>query len=157
MTCIQIGEAPSHSVAYKKLVIEAAGEDLEKGRIRFLGYHDDIENWLALADAVVIASIATEAKSRLVAQAFLMKKNIVATGTGGLPEMVDHERTGLICRANDPDAIRLAVNRLIHDRSLAESLRECAYRHALRCMTFDHMMAGILDAYRLAIASAKQP
>lgn len=156
MTCIQIGEAPSHSVAYKKRVIDAAGEDLKKERIRFLGYHDDIENWMALADVVVIASIATEARTRLVAQAFLMKKNVIATDTGGLPEMVNHDRTGLICTANDPDAIRLAVNRLINDRSLAEDLRECAYRHALRCMTFDHMMAGILNAYHRAIVSAKK-
>lgn len=152
VTAIQLGEATGQTAGYKDEVLREAGAALDDGRIRFLGYQSDIENWLAIADMVVVASVATEAQTRLVAQAFLMKKNIVATTTGGLPEMIDHERTGLLCAPGDAAAIAAAVERLLHDRGLAETLRENAYRHAMQYMSFDYMMTGMLDAYRQAIA-----
>ena len=156
IVCVQIGEATAHSEDYKRRVLDTAGEYVEQGRIRFLGYHDDIEQWLALANIVVIASIATEAKTRLVSQAFLMKKNIVATRVGGLPEMISHHHTGLLCLPNDSHALVKAVESLILDPILAEQLREQAYRHALQSSTFDHMMAGMLRIYEDALAVTKK-
>jgi glycosyltransferase involved in cell wall biosynthesis len=151
LTCIQIGEAPIHSLAYKDKVLAHAGEDGHNGRIRFMGYQADIENWLALVDAVVIASISTEAKTRLVAQAFLMKKNVVATTIGGLKEMIDHNHTGLLCPPDDPGALAEAVEILMNNKELAKALRDNAYLHAIHSMTFEHMMEGMLDTYQEAM------
>ena len=155
MTCIQIGEAPAHALAYQDEVLAAAGDDGQSGRIRFLGYQADIENWMALADVIVIASIATEAKTRLVAQAFLMKKNIIATTTGGLSEMISHQHTGLLCPPDDPGALAEAVELLMHDKGLAATLSDKAYHHAAQSMTFEFMMSGMLETYSQAIARAK--
>ena len=155
MTCIQIGEAPAHSLFYKDQVVAAAGEDGRKGRIRFLGYQSDIENWLAIADVVVIASISTEAKTRLVAQAFLMKKNVVATTVGGLSEMISHNHTGLLCPPDDPDALAQAVELLMNDKEFAKSMREKAYLEAAQSMTFEYMMEGMLKAYHRAVNGLK--
>lgn len=154
-TCIQIGEAPSHSLAYKDEVLACAGEDGEKGRIRFLGYQSDIENWLAIADVVVIASIATEAQTRLVAQAFLMKKNVVATTIGGLSEMITHNQTGLLCPPDDPAALAEAVQLLMNNKEFATAIREKAYLHADQAMTFEYMMKGMLETYHQAMLSSK--
>lgn len=153
ITCIQLGEATSQTERYKQEVLAACGEELASGRIRFLGYKPDIENWLALTNIVVIASIATEAQTRLVAQAFLMSKNIVATTTGGLPEMIEHQKTGLLCEPANPSALAEQVQRLINDPDLAAKLRETAREHALQFMSMDFMMQGMLEAYR---AAAKQ-
>lgn len=149
ITCIQLGEATKQTAAYRQQVLAEAHDEIATGKIRFLGYKGDIENWLALADIVVIASIGTEAMTRLVAQAFLMKKNVVATTVGGLPEMIEHEHTGLLCPSKDASALAKSVGRLLDDPDLAERLRENAYRHALASMTFEHMMSGMLDYYGL--------
>ncbi|GGY16613.1 glycosyltransferase family 4 protein [Paludibacterium paludis] len=151
ITCIQLGEATTQTESYKQEVVGAVRTDIESGRIRFLGYQSDIENWLAIADMVVIASVATEAQTRLVAQAFLMKKNVVATTTGGLPEMIDHERTGLLCEPGSDTALATSVARLLDDPDLASRLREAAFDHALQYMSFDYMMRGMLNCYRDAM------
>ncbi|SMF02317.1 glycosyltransferase family 4 protein [Pseudogulbenkiania subflava] len=154
ITCIQLGEATGQTADYKEAVLHEAGSALDAGRIRFLGYQPDIENWLAVADLVVVASVATEAQTRLVAQAFLMKKNIVATTTGGLPEMIDHQRTGLLCPPGNAEALAAAIDRLLAEPGLAANLREAAYQHALQYMSFDYMMQGMLGAYRQAVRRA---
>lgn len=150
ITCIQLGEATGQTEAYKQQVLAECGEALNNGRIRFLGYQSDIENWLAMADMVVVASIATEAQTRLVAQAFMMKKNVVATTTGGLPEMIDHQRTGLLCPSSNVEELSASIERLLTEPGLAESLREAAYQHAIQYMSFDYMMKGMLQAYQQA-------
>ncbi|WP_394752902.1 glycosyltransferase family 4 protein [Crenothrix sp.] len=157
ITCIQIGEAPSHSISYKKKVVEAANKYPTQGCIRFLGYKPDIENWLALADVIIIASIGTEAKTRLVSQAFLMKKNIVATNVGGLPEMIEHQKTGLLCPANNPGALAEAVEQLIDNKPFAQHLCENAYQYAQQTLTFGRMMNGMLYTYEKGIAAAQKP
>ena len=150
LTCIQLGAATGQTEGYRQEVLAAAGDDLTRERIRFLGYQSDIENWLAMANIVVVASVATEAQTRLVAQAFLMQKNIVATTVGGLPEMIEHERTGLLCTPGQPQALADAVQRLLQDNGLAEQLRANAYNHARQYMSFDYMMQGMLRAYQAA-------
>ena len=154
LTCIHLGEATRQTEAYKQEVLALAGDAIAEGKIRFLGYQTDIENWLAVADMVVIASIATEAQTRLVAQAFLMQKNVVATTTGGLPEMITHRQTGLLCEPASASALTEAIDTLLTDPALAATLREQAYHHAQQHMTFDHMMTGMLATYQHALTRA---
>lgn len=147
VTCIQMGDATGQTQEYKKQVLEACGEYRDKG-IHFLGYQEAIESYLALADIVVIASVATEAQTRLVAQVFLMRKNVVATTTGGLPEMIEDQRTGLLCPPGDAAALAQAVNTLLEQPRLARQLTDAAYRHARENMTFDYMMKKMLAFYQ---------
>lgn len=152
VTCIQVGDATGASEPYKADVLQLCGEHLDRG-IRFLGYHDDIENYLALADVVVIASINTEAQTRLVPQAFFMGKNVVATTTGGLPEMIRHGETGLLCPARDPGSLAAAVTQLLEKRDMAREIALAARRDAYANMTFAAMMEQMLDFYRSRLGS----
>ncbi|MGL5758116.1 glycosyltransferase family 4 protein [Plesiomonas sp.] len=147
ITCIQVGEATGQTAKFKQQVLDAAQPYLGK-QIQFLGYHNDIENYLALADIVVIASVATEAQTRLVSQAFFMQKNVVATTTGGLPEMITHKQTGLLCPPHDVTALANAIERLVEQPKLKAELQDNAYLYAQKVMTFDYMMQEMVNFYR---------
>ncbi|MCL2760719.1 MAG: glycosyltransferase family 4 protein [Desulfuromonadales bacterium] len=152
---IQIGEATTSEAAYREEVFQAAGDALRR-EILFLGYHDDIERYLALTDIVVIASIRTEAQTRLVAQAALMRRNIIATRVGGLPEMITDGETGVLCAPEDAEALSEAIRALVSSPLQAAKLRDGAYERAQREMTFEIMMNVELGAYRSAIARTKR-
>ncbi|WP_139103330.1 glycosyltransferase, partial [Pararhodobacter sp. CCB-MM2] len=106
----------------------------------------------ALSDIVMICSIGTEAQTRLVSQAFLMRNNVVATNVGGLPEMIEHNRTGLICPAADPSALANACIELINSEKLREEIKDNAEHYAYKEMTFERMMEGMLQAYHNALS-----
>ncbi len=147
LSCIQVGEATLQTQDYKAKVVREIEQGKHADRFHFLGYHDDIENYLALADIVVIASIGTEAQTRLVSQAYLMKKAVVATCTGGLPEMVHHEETGLLCDAKSEKKLSSSIHRLLDDRKLRTELIENAYTYAIQHMTTDLMMQEMITVY----------
>lgn len=50
-----------------------------------------------------------------VVEAMAAGKAVVATRTGGLPEVVDHEQTGLLVTPGDPDQLSAAVVSLLQD------------------------------------------
>jgi glycosyltransferase involved in cell wall biosynthesis len=52
---------------------------------------------------------------------------VVATAVGGIPELVDDGRTGLLVPPDDPPALAAALTRLVSDRPFADALGRAAW------------------------------
>ncbi|MFN7924433.1 MAG: glycosyltransferase family 4 protein [Bryobacteraceae bacterium] len=72
---------------------------------------------------------------------------VVASRVGGLPELIDHGRTGLLV-GNEPAAIREAVEKLLADRTYAQLLGEAGRHKYQSGFTVDRMVEGTLEVYR---------
>jgi len=55
-------------------------------------------------------------------EAMACETAVVASAVGGIPEVVDDGRTGLLVPPSDPDALAAAINRLIDDPGLARQM-----------------------------------
>ena len=51
---------------------------------------------------------------------------VIASDAGGLREQIDHERTGLLVRPDDPAALAKALVRVANDTALRELLSAAA-------------------------------
>ena len=71
---------------------------------------------------------------------------VIASNVGGLPEIVEHESTGLLT-PNTPDAIAGAIRRLMHDRAFAQSLAARARTLAEEKFSVKQMVAGAIAVY----------
>jgi hypothetical protein len=69
---------------------------------------------------------------------------VVASGVGGLPEVVEHERTGLIVRDGD---YAKAVRRLLDNPNLAADLGAAGREKAIREFSVEKMVENTLNAY----------
>jgi starch synthase len=61
-------------------------------------------------------------------EAMAAGRPIVSSGVGGLPELVDHRRTGLVARAGDEGSFVDAIGELVEDPALRERLGQAARR-----------------------------
>jgi glycosyltransferase involved in cell wall biosynthesis len=57
---------------------------------------------------------------------------VVSTNVGGIPHLLEHEKDALLVPARDPEAMRNAIERLIHDPDLAQRLSAGARSKAER-------------------------
>jgi len=73
---------------------------------------------------------------------------VIASNVGGISEIVEHERTGLLIE-NSPEAIAFAVRRLQDDPALAQSLAANA-----RCIVNERFSVGRMVADTLAVYEA---
>ena len=69
---------------------------------------------------------------------------VVASGVGGLPEVVEHERTGLIVRDGD---YAEAVRRLLDNPKLAAELGAAGREKAMQLFPVEKMVETTLSAY----------
>jgi glycosyltransferase involved in cell wall biosynthesis len=75
-----------------------------------------------------------------------LAKPIVASDLEQIGEVIDHERTGLLCRPGDAGAAARAVARLLADEPLRRRLGEAALKEALTIYSWTAHARRILEA-----------
>jgi glycosyltransferase involved in cell wall biosynthesis len=91
--------------------------------IEFVGRvaHSEMGEWFDRADILVNSSRIDNMPHCLI-EAFAAGLPVVTTGSGGIPYIVEHERTGLLVPMDDPAALASAVLRVLQDASCAQRL-----------------------------------
>ena len=111
------------------------------GRVHFLGWveTESIAAYLAAADIFVGPSKRApdgwvEAQGLAFVEAMLAGLPVIATRSGGIPDAVRHEETGLLVGEARADEIARSVKRLIQDPELAVRLANAG--HSMACREF---------------------
>ncbi len=146
VTLLVCGEGPSRE-AYEA---EVSRLDLADA-VRFLGYRHDVPAILCLADVVVLPSVA-EAFGIVLVEAMALARPIVATTAGGIPEVVEEGRQGLLVPPGDADALASAIGRILQDRAFGEALGAAGPARAAG-FTFEQMVARYEAAYERLVAA----
>jgi glycosyltransferase involved in cell wall biosynthesis len=122
-------------------------------RVHFLGQRDDVAALLPDLDVVAHPVREPEPFGRAVAEAFAAGRAVVASGLGGLVELVEDRGTGLLVRPRDPEALAGAIAILLLDPALRGRLGEKARAfageeltrsaHVRRmCAVYDEVLGG---------------
>jgi glycosyltransferase involved in cell wall biosynthesis len=90
-------------------------------RIVFAGARTDVARMLHASDLFVLPTL-TEALPTVIAEAMAAGLAIVATRVGGIPEMVEDGRNGLLIDAGDEAALAMACTRVLADHELSTRL-----------------------------------
>jgi glycosyltransferase involved in cell wall biosynthesis len=100
------------------------------GRVRFLGWRQDLERIYADLDLVVLTS-ANEGSPVSLIEAMAAGKPVVATRVGGVPDLVEDGVTGLLVPPEAPAALAEAIEALLTDserrRAFGQAGRERVY------------------------------
>ena len=106
-------------------------------RVHFLGVRSDVAEILSAADIFALAS-DWEGTPIAVMEAMAAGLPIVATAVGGVPELVEHGKSGLLVVRGDMESLAAALGALARDpqqrRQLGEAARSAAARFSVTAM-----------------------
>lgn len=131
------GEGPERN----RLAQQIANSGLSD-RAKLLGNRDDIDLLIPSLDVYLCSSIS-EGIALTLLEAMSSARPIVATETGGNPELIDDGRTGLLVPVGAAGAMADAIYRLLDDQKLAERLGADARKRV--CAEFS--IVAMQDAY----------
>ena len=110
------------------------------------GPQDDIAARLSAADIFVLPS-RTESMPNALLEAMAAGLPVVASAVGGIPEVVDDGRTGLLYDANDPRLLAEHLCALMNDAALADALGDRARRETHARYSIDTMVSAFASLY----------
>ena len=99
---------------------------LQKRGVEWLGgvAHERVPALLASIDVLVVPSIWIENSPFVIKEAFAAGLPVVASNLGGMAELVQDGRNGLLFTAGDPADLRRVITRLLDEPGLLATLRE---------------------------------
>jgi glycosyltransferase involved in cell wall biosynthesis len=111
----------------------------------------EVEGWLRRATVFVAPSLY-ESFGLIFLEAMRWGTPVIGTLAGGIPEVVEDGRSGLLVPPSDPSALAAAIVGLLRNRELRETLGR-AGRERCEChFSVDRMATQMLDLYEEAIA-----
>ena len=114
---------------------------------QLLGYRSDVERLYAAMDVYMLPS-HREGFPRSVMEAAAMGKPCVVTDVRGCRQTVDHDVTGLVVPARDPEALADALERLLVSPDDRERMGKAGRAKALREFDERRICEAIIAAYR---------
>src|SRR3989338_1868768 len=118
--------------------------------VEFAGAQGDIPSIMRRIDLLVSATITPEAFGRSIVEAQASGVPVVSTRVGGVVDIIEDEKTGLFCNAEDHKDMADKIFRLYQDRSLWTNLATEGRRHVEENFNLDLMMTKTIAVYEEA-------
>lgn len=97
---------------------------------------------------VVVQPSLFESFGLVTAEASALGVSVISTRVGGLTDLIEHEKTGLLIEPRSPQAIADAIRRLIEAPDWAYEMRVAAREKMRREFSTDRMLSAVLAEYR---------
>jgi glycosyltransferase involved in cell wall biosynthesis len=124
-------------------------------RVHIVGFQDPVQPFLASLDLYVHPALM-EGFGIAVVEAMAMGKAVVATTTGGIPEVVVQGETGLLVLPGDAESLAETVVLLLEDRTRREQMGLCGKRRAQERFSLDAYVAHMEQLYGEVLAAQKE-
>jgi len=112
----------------------------------FTGFRHDLPEIFRVMDVFALPSL-TEGLPNVVLEAFASAKPVVATAVGGVPELIEPDRTGILVPPEKPEALAEAILSILRDKDKATLIGQNAYHAAASKFTFEAQTRQLLNIY----------
>jgi glycosyltransferase involved in cell wall biosynthesis len=127
---------------------ELARELKLEERVRFLGDRGKVQPFMQAADCLVCPSLWDEAAGLVNLEGLACGLPVVASGVGGIPEIVDDARTGFLFARGDADGLAAALEKLRADADLRARMGREARKVALERYAPERRLPDFLALYQ---------
>jgi glycosyltransferase involved in cell wall biosynthesis len=111
------------------------------------GFEKNFSGCLKGADILVNPSLS-EGLPNIVLEAMAMKIPIIATDVGGVSELIENEKSGLIVGPGDPKAIAGAVRKLVEQPDAIPQIVDNGYKSVINNFSFEKQYETLTDIYK---------
>lgn len=117
----------------------------------FAGYQQGVMlSEIYASSSLFVFPSQTETFGNVVLESLSCGTPAIVARAGGVLEIVEHDKTGLLCQPGDPASFKDAIVRLLTDQDLLSSMRIAAREEAMR-RSWDDVFEQLLNDYKEAI------
>jgi glycosyltransferase involved in cell wall biosynthesis len=117
-----------------------------QNHVSFVGFQPDPQPFIEIMDVFVLASL-NEGMGRVLLEARMLSKPVIATHVGGISEIVDDGKNGFLVPPKDTDALNRRILQLIEDPILLKSMANETKIKAGERFSLERMVCDIEAVY----------
>lgn len=106
----------------------------------------DLDKFQTIADCAVFPSLY-EPFGIVALESFAARVPVVVSDTGGLPEVVQHNQTGIVTRANDPDSLTWGILAVLKNPLHSQQLVDNAYKSIAERFNWNNLAKQTIAVY----------
>ncbi len=152
-----VGDALFGETAYRDRLHRQIEQMRLGGRVHMVGFRDDVPRLMKACDAVAHTSIAPEPFGRVIVEAMLARRPVVATHAGGACEIIARDDQGMLIAPGDAKALARALERLRTDEALAGRMASAGRTRAEQAFSVQTMLTHIEEQVMLALGDEPLP
>lgn len=149
LRCVFIGGAWRGALEYERRIRAYAAERCGEAAI-FLGVRSDVPSLLRELDVLAIPSLSENVGAAV--EGLLCGAPVVATNVGGLPDLVEDERTGWLVPPRDPVRLAAAILDAIRRPEVAAARTEQGRAKARLMFDVRRTASEVFEIYRRVLA-----
>ncbi|HBG60263.1 MAG: hypothetical protein A2Y03_05370 [Omnitrophica WOR_2 bacterium GWF2_38_59] len=115
-------------------------------KVRFAGFRHNKYDFINIFDIFVLSSL-NEGMGRAILEAMYLKKPVIASDTGGIPELVAEGKTGMLVTPGDSNALSEAMITLAKNKEQIVDFGDSGNKLANDLFSLDTMISKIEDLY----------
>lgn len=129
-------------VGLKNLVIELNLNN----EVKFLGIRKDVIKLMDSAKIFVLLS-RWEGLPMVVLEAMSRGMSIIATNVGGIPEVIENGKEGILISPEDPEILVQIINKLLENEELRKNISQAAYKKVKDKFSIKAYFTHMVDFY----------
>lgn len=145
------GEAVEKIKPYLTLIDHLGLGEIVDMRIYQIPF-EEIPLYFGACDLVAVPYLESY-QSAIIPLAYSFGRPVVASGVGGIPEVVEPGKTGLLCQPNDPSALAEKIGIIIGDPATARSMEKYIPQYLKQKFSWDDIAERTLSIYRKVLNS----
>jgi len=143
-----------HDYEYKEKLIKFINENNFKDRVFLTGYQKNVKKFINWADTVIHCPIIDDALPRVILESFALKKIVIGTKVGGVPEMIQDNYNGFLV---DVDSAALAekIHYVYSNLNNLDFIKDNAYKIVIEKFSLDKQVDTIQNIFEELVHAGK--
>lgn len=154
----QSSETGGNSAFYRKMKHYVHSRSLE-GSIEFASPIFDkvrLNTLIADADVICVPSLSGETFSMAILEAMALGKPVLVSDFSPMPEAVEHQLTGYVARAGDPESIASGIRYFSEAPERLAVMGAAGFEKARRCFSVERIAGEYLGDFQMLMQSSKR-
>ena len=97
---------------------------------------------------VLVIPSRMESIPQIIKEAFFLKIPVIATNVGGIPEIIHHDKTGILVPPNNSDVLLESINNFLEQPVNYDSMIKNAYEFIKENFSWDALLPNYVSFYR---------
>lgn len=158
IACLLIGDTSMESVDYGQHIRGLVKQLGLTDNVFITGYRREVADYVNALQILIHASILPEPFGRVLLEGMALRKPLVASGAGAVPEIVVEGLTGLLFHPGNAGQLAQCLEGLLADPATAESMGEAGYRRLVDRFSINQNVSATQQLYNRVLGlDSSQP